>query len=201
MSLQIISAAPFEVSTTLEYFDNNSIAYDYHSCGIGALEAAKNSTLLVPKVMNKDVLFIGTCGVFEGFDEMTLTSPSQVHWLPASEREGIAWSIEGTAPPFPVNNSSKWVQDLSKVTAVCSPTISKNNALPQEYNPTSTVENLELYSLIDTFNAYAKSITIILAITNKVSLEGRKQWRANFKQASKMTSDYIAKQTQTKGTL
>ena len=40
----------------------------------------------------------------------------------------------------------------------------------------------------------AKSITIILGVTNKVHPEGRKEWKSNFPIVSELTASFIAEQ-------
>ena len=183
----VISAAPFEVSN----LRSKGFEATYLSCGIGALEAARCSRDLGTEVVDKDVIFVGTCGIFGRFDEISLVSASEVVWSPPCERAKIAWSIEGISPNIPLLGGS-FEGELPRARVLCSSTISRGadcDSKAQALGP--CVENLELYSIVGDLLKSARSLSVVLGVTNAIGEDARRQWRQNFKRAASLTASFL----------
>ena len=188
--ITILSAVEFEVTPLKQ------MPFKFETFGIGPIHAALHAQHIAEKIQDEDVLYIGTCGIFGRFQEIQLVTTNRVLWLPTSERTGHSASIEGVYPgiSFP-----SVIQDLPKSTVISCSNISLTDeikpALSESLSLTGLlVENLELYSLMPTLLTHARSVSILLAITNSVGPEGRQEWRQNFREASQLTADYVRKQ-------
>lgn len=189
----IISAADFEVAPIkkLEVFHKQKFV----SCGIGSLAAAKNAYKLISQIRGEDVVIVGTCGFFGDFVGVELVTGEDVYWLPSGQRLGYAWSIEKEIPHIKLSCTS-YFEQLPKRTILSSPTISKYKGMTGTLkgifcDEGSMVENLELYPLVSQINPYAKSISIILGVTNEICLLARDQWKRHYKEAAIKTADYL----------
>lgn len=195
-NLTIVSAIGFESKPTIEALKNIGVKVDFYEFGIGCLNAAKNCKEIAVKLEHKDVIYIGTCGSFYPYikgQKLEIVTSEFVEWLPLCERLKKSWSIEGIELPYHIKNLSDQGNGIQKKKVICSPTISADATLPENYIREDYVENLELYSVIKEFAANSKSITPILVVTNEVCKDGRIQWKNNFKTAAEKTAEYIVK--------
>lgn len=190
-----ISAAEFEVKPLRASLGAN---HTYLSCGIGSLNAAKHEAFLIEQCRGQDVVFLGTCGTLGDFKEVELVTVDRVLWLPPCERLDVSWSIEQLHPPIDLT-VGPLCQQLPVKTLLTSPTIAKSSEIKEdirnayELKPNSElIENLELYCCLG-IKDVAKTLNIILAITNQVCPEGRQQWRRHFVKAAELTSSFITK--------
>lgn len=193
LPIAILAAAPFEISPLLEELSKQKIPYNIYSCGIGPLNAAQNLSHLRQEIKGKDVIYVGTCGVFSQFNGVELLSFSETIWSPISERVGLGATIEGLHPPISIPNRTPWL-DLADSLVLTSEAISSTSALSASYwerwGNKRIVENLEAY-LCAQLAKDCKSFTPILAVTNQVGWEGRQQWRQNYQIAAQKTAEYV----------
>jgi hypothetical protein len=193
-SLIIVSAAPFEAEATIKVCQGLGVHTTYLSCGIGPLKAAKAEQMIKEQVSGKTVLFLGSCGSFTAFKEIHLVQAYKTIWFTPCLQAGISWAIDGLYPPMDVPSSL----DLPKKVIATSSTISKEKAylrntetlLPDPEK--DLVENCELYSCIEGLKAAAK-LSVIMAVTNEIGPDARKQWRDNFRPAAELTAAYVGK--------
>lgn len=199
MSTLIVSAAKFEVEPLLERLETTENQIQYVEAQVGSIKSARSSGMLFEKAKGKDVIFIGSCGVFGEFIEPTLVRAKKTVWLPTCERVNIAYSINGVDEPFTLPKPPTWTKDIEEATVICASTISKTSEISDESairaginkEKDLLVENLELYSVAEVLASSAKSFVSIFAITNAVGSNSHKQWKVNFKKAATLTSDYI----------
>jgi len=191
VKILLVSATGFEVDPTFEALKSLGHEVEKFTVGIGALEAAKRAHALADVVKNQNVIFIGSCGHFTSFDDgqIKLTSAKTVHWLPTCERQSLSYSIKGSSPPVTMKTPPSWCS-LKQSNVLCAPAISLTDTLPSKFTPSECVENVELYSVANELNS-AKTLAVILAITNKVGLNSHEQWKSGFKLAAQETSDFI----------
>ena len=191
----IVSAIDFEVEPIKKITSHSSI--HYLTCGVGSLNASKNSLLLAKKLARQHVIFIGTAGSYYPFKKTHLVTTHKTLWLPPCERVGFSWSIENLHPPLSISKTSL-VKPLPAKTVITSPTISKSTLISPSLtkvlpNKNELIENLELYPVLSCLKQYAKSISVILGITNELGEHARTQWLHNHKDAAALTAQFLGK--------
>ncbi|MBP9706210.1 MAG: hypothetical protein KBD78_01100 [Oligoflexales bacterium] len=189
-NLVILSAAKFEAVALLKILEEKSIVYEYLDVGVGALESAKSAVRICDFCQDKDVIFIGSCGIFGLFKSIELVQVATIKWQPAGDREGISYSIENSAPDIEADtkpNSSIEVS-LPKCTMICAPGVSLKPCLA--YEQTLHCESLELYSLAAEIMKSCASFTSIFAITNAIGPDAHQQWKQNFNLAYDQLAKY-----------
>lgn len=198
MSTLVVSAVKYEVEPFLEKAGSLGLEFNYTETGIGAIKAAQSSERLAREAKGKDVIYVGTCGIFGGFNGTKIIRANKTVWLPPCERASIAWSIEGIDRPIILPKPPTWANDLEKATVICSSTIAKSPQISDEsYKRLNLnknemfVENLELYSCTEAITRVAKSFVAILGVSNEVNLKSRAEWKDNFKKLALSTSDYL----------
>lgn len=182
----LLSAAKFEAEPTIKILEQSGIGFDYVEIGIGAVNAAKTSSRL--ELKGRSVIFVGSCGAFGTFPELTVVSVKRCLWSPYAVRAGDAELIEGVEPEILFENLSPYAKTLKLYTAICSSAITTQD----KHHPKEELscENLELYSVARELSQ-AKSLSIFLGITNQVCMQGRQQWRENFNKIAVKTSENI----------
>ncbi len=184
----IVAAAQFEASPVLKSLEKIGVSADLFILGVGALEAARQSTKLDTK--GRDVIYVGSCGLFDNFNGLELVGVEKAVWLPTCERHGLSYSIKNTNPPVAFSQYPKWSENIERKIVICSPTISISPKLPELFIPKNTVENVELYSAANKL-IEAKSLSLLLAVTNQIGPTAHTQWKQNFKNASQVVADFI----------
>ncbi len=187
--LILVSAAAFETKPLRDLCDGRGLSYQVFETGIGPLNASESIHQLASVCYQKPVVFIGTCGVFGSFDGVELVRPNRVHWLPAGERLGFAYSISGLHKPYSLNGSTSHTK-LSEVDVICSPTISivAGGTFPDQQR--RYVENLELYSCMNGLEK-SKKLLIVLAVTNAIGPDAHRQWRSHHEEAAVKSSEFV----------
>ena len=191
LKLAVFSAAGFEAEPLLSVLAENQLDFVAHTFGVGALKAARSIVNLSQAARDRHAIFIGTCGTFGNFDGPSLISANEVHWLPTCERAGLSYAIPDSAPPVKINRPLPWTSSLRVATVICAPNISLTNSLPPSLNPSNCVENIELYSCAEALQDSALSLSAILCTTNAVGPGAHEQWVRNFKNAARLTADFV----------
>lgn len=192
MDLILIAAAKFEVDPLLSSLQQKGYCPETHLTGVGAINAAKEAKTLSEVCRGKHAIFVGTCGVFVAFTKVKLVRVQKIKWIPTGERTGLSYPVKDCAPPILLPPSPPWCADLPAKHAICSPSISLIRTLPEGYDPTQYVENLELYSCAHEIATAAKSFAAILAITNEIGQDAHSEWKQNFAEAAGLTAEYIS---------
>lgn len=193
--LLIIAAALFEVEETVQKLRDQGIDAHAKPIGVGALAAAYNARTLADQCAGANVFFLGTCGTFARFEEVRLVQVGSAHWLPTSDRLGLSYTVQGICPPRQLPKPPEALTALPSlpiVTAICGPSISLDATLPSTFPRETSVENLELYSVLPDVAERAKSFAAILAVTNGVGPSAHQEWRRNFRTAAILTAEYLA---------
>lgn len=138
------------------------------------------------------MIFVGSCGTFGDFQAVKLVTARSVHWLPACERAGIAYQVQGTAPSFSGLSTGPFGHGLPAVDVICAPCISlTSEGLPAEFTPTATVENLELYAVTPAILEAAASFSILLGVTNSIGPSAHQEWKAHWQSAATQTAQHV----------
>lgn len=186
----IVSAAGFETSPLLARCADQSIPVTYVECGIGVFLATicgENSRSLCA---GQEVLFIGTCGTFVDFTAIEIVKGRSINWLPTARRLDLSYAVDET--PQLLLTSSLYCDDLPARDIICAPDISKVCTLPVSLQPTNCVENIEAYAFLRAIIPVAKTIDVILAITNAIGEEAHRQWQRNQQRAASLTAEYVS---------
>ena len=196
----IVSAASFETAPLYEkYCDDPTVSFFYF--GVGCLEAARRESMLLALAAGKEVWVVGTCGSWESFSGVKLISANRFLWMPICERAGLSESIEGLEVPFCAPQTDI-ASLLPSYTILCGPTIANSNKIQShikkkyQLEEENLAENIEFYVVAKNLLRVAKKVNFLLAITNQVGTEGRKQWRENFREAAIISSQFIHTQIQ-----
>ncbi len=192
MSLLVVSAFKPEAKPTLELLTKNKVPFEYFQLGVGPIHAAKSEALLKKAARGRTVLYVGSCGSFYSFKDLHLVSVDSVYWMPPCLRTGIAKIPLILHKPIYFPNSEI---SLPKKAVLTSPSVSLVNAFAEnvEKNLPSKellVENMELYACAEAL-LEAKSLYVILGVTNEVGPSGSKDWEKNFKEIAHMTASFV----------
>lgn len=164
---------------------------DYLEIGIGLFAALQNCTNNRSMFIGRDIIFVGTGGVFDDFKKPELYLIDEVSWLPLCERLGISYQVP-TMPKIALKPLNEH-RNLKRAGAICSGNITKTDH-PNYFTETKTyIENIELYSCALAAKDVCKSFTALLASTNKVGPESHAQWKANYIEAASITEHYLKK--------
>jgi purine-nucleoside phosphorylase len=193
MTVLIVAAAQFEIEPFTRALNLEGRSCESFICGIGALEAAKNSVPLEQAALDKEVIFLGSCGIFQSFEPLEIVECQTVHWLPYDLRVGKGYKIAGTMAPIHLRTAQEKKSAARLVDVVCSSTISLDPFLPEGFDSIKTVENIELYSVSAAILATCRSFRAFLAVTNAVGPNAHREWQANFAAAAQECANFIGK--------
>lgn len=191
MSLILVAAVQFEALPSLEVFRNLDLPVEFFELGIGPINAAKSAAKLANKCKDKNVLYIGSCGSFYPFQAPHLITVEKIFWMPPCVRTGIAGHLDGLHPPY----SLKANLALPVRSVLTSPSISLIDEISTSIaanlpSRESLVENMELYACFSGLQQ-ARSLRILLGVSNAIGPQGRIQWQTHFKTVAKMTAEFI----------
>ncbi|MBI2602370.1 MAG: hypothetical protein HYW48_04875 [Deltaproteobacteria bacterium] len=198
MSLLVVSAAHFEAQATLELLEKRNVPASFFLLGVGPIHAARAEQRLGEASKGKDVIYVGSCGSFYPFEDLHLVSIDRAYWVPPCYRTGISDNLDGLYPPikFPPGIFSLPKFGLPVKKLLCSPTISRVDHFDERIaktlpSPDELVENMELYVCARALIDNARSVNVILAVTNRVGPEGRLQWKRNFANGAALTAQFV----------
>ena len=191
--LLLVSAVAFEATSTLEVLKRCGVEHEYFEVGIGPINAAKSLAQLKEKAKNTDVIYIGSAGTFASFKKPYLVKVDDVYWMPTAERMGLAKNMVDLHRPISFPRSRKL--DLPSKTVLTSSSVSLSNEVAVSGLPSrdDLIENMELYSVASELIEEARSVEVIMGITNGVGPDGSKEWLKNFKSISTSTADFLEK--------
>ena len=191
--LLLVSAVAFEATPTLETLKRCGIEHEYLEIGIGPINAAKSSAQLKEKAKNSDVIYIGSAGTFSSFKRPYLAKVDDVYWMPTAERMGLAKHMVDLHRPISFPRSQKF--DLPRKTVLTSSSVSLSSEVAVSQLPSrgDLIENMELYSVASELVEVARSVEVIMGITNSVGPDGSKEWLKNFKSISTLTANFLEK--------
>ena len=188
----LVAAAKFELEPLVLTLTQLGCKPEVCLLGVGALNAAKESRNVAEACRGRDVIFVGTCGVFAAFEKVVLVRANEAIWLPTCVRMNLAYTIKDSCPTYTLPSPPAWASTLPIKRVLCSPSISLVDKLPDGFNPDHCVENIELYSCISEISASCSSLAVILAITNQVGIKSHSQWVDHFAIAAEITAKFIA---------
>ena len=186
----ILSAAAFELDASLK--EQNS-KFDYFEFGVGIFEASFHMSEARQLARNREVIFIGSAGVFGEFDAPQLHCIDVVHWLPMGQRLELAYGIAGTQDPLQLTPSPAAHNALPPATTICSSLISLEDKFFGKTKPPSQtlMENVELYAVCKYLLPECSSLSALLCSTNAIGKNAHNQWKQNHKKAAQLTSRFV----------
>ena len=186
----IASAAKFETEPLQTEMAKCAADIGWIFCSVGVIAAAAAGQRTQALCHNQEVLFIGTCGTFGTFKKVELCRAKTIHWSPTCARAGLSYAVDET-PPLLLNSSSCY-HDLPAVEVFCAPNLSLTNTLPSTAQEGMLcVENVEAYAFLSALCATAKTVDVLLAVTNAVGKDAHQQWLQHHTQAAKLTAAYV----------
>ena len=190
----IISAAEFEAeplrAALAQHTDINWL-----TCGVGVLAASATAAAEHAQAAcrGQEVLFIGSCGTFGEFTDVALCQAQTIHWSPTCARDGLSYAVDNT-PPLQLNSSTHY-HDLPSAEVFCAPNISLTTTLPLNAKKGMLhVENIESYACLPLLAKTAKTIDVLLAITNALGKQAHQHWQENYTKAAVLTAEYVKQQ-------
>ena len=186
----IASAAKFETKPLQAEVAKCAADIDWVFCGVGVLAAAAAGQRMQALSRDQEVLFIGTCGTFGTFKKVELCRTKTIHWSPTCARAGLSYAVDKT-PPLSLNSSACY-DALPAAEVFCAPNVSLTNTLPSAAQEDMLrVENIEAYAFLSELCATAKTVDVLLAVTNAVGKDAHQQWLQYHTQAAKLTAEYV----------
>jgi hypothetical protein len=179
-----MSAADFEIAAVVKSLTSVNEDFSVIHCGVGIFPPIETGDVLRNQCAGRDVLFIGTCGIFGDFSKPTLVTTDSVHWEPAGDRIGTSYPVP-KMEPFTVSA----LPHLPVCRLICGPSVSVDAM--KSLRRTTTIENIEFYSVLRTLSSCARSIRALFCITNAIGPDAHSQWKANFGQAGELSAEYV----------
>lgn len=180
--LILIAAARFEAAPTMSFLADLGIPYTFIEVGVGAVMAARVATSLRSLAVERDVLFLGSCGTSNFFQASTLVTPREVLWNPSDVRRRSGYLVTNAEPGISLTP----IPALTVVTVSCSGSIT----LQKEDEP-DIYENLELYSVAAALGGVCRRFSAVLGVTNELGPRAHEQWKAHFKNISDLTATHL----------
>lgn len=190
----IVSAARFETAPLLAHCADCHVPVTYIECGVGIFPATVCGEESRALCAEQEVLFVGTGGTFADFSAIEIVRGTSINWLPTARRLGLSYAVDTTPQLLPIPSSHH--HDLPTRDIICAPDISKVHALPDSLQPVNCVENIEAYAFLRAIIPVAKTIDVILAITNTVGEKAHGQWQHNHQHAALLTAEYVGARLQ-----
>lgn len=194
MEILVTSAVEFEAAPTLNALERAGIRYEYLPFGIGCLNSAASADRIATAALNKNVVYLGSCGVFGDFDQPYFVTAGDVIWRPLAERLGLAYGIASATPDLKVDQRyNTFTNSLPRARVLCSPSISKDPTLDTRDQNLSVplVENLELYSALPYFLKNCATFDVLLGVTNSIGPGAHEQWKSNFQTVAEKSAEYL----------
>ena len=188
VQLILASAAKFEALSTIDALVKLGVSFTYLEIGIGPINGSMMSARFIDLVRDRDVIFIGSCGVSRDFFRPELVAISRVMWAPSDVRRGQGYLVSGVEPEIEMSIKPEFARGLLYRPAVGSASISLVQEAPDQF----TMENLELYSVAKCWQFAAKSITAILGTTNQIGPGAHTDWKKNFPVVCDLTTRHIS---------
>lgn len=192
--LLVLGAFPPEIATLAGRLPAGVVAA---TCGVGLVEAALGAARELRATGAKNVVFLGTCGAFEGaglavLDVVTL---ARTRLASAGAAEGLA------ALPEPMTRE---VVADAPLTAALAPgavavtvastlalTVDDEAARALAHTTGAAAEHLEAFAVGLAAEQAGARFAAVLGVANLVGSRGREQWRANHQEASRRAAEAL----------
>lgn len=149
--------------------------------GIGALEAALATARLLHEHQPVRVLFLGTCGAYEGGLAVgACIAAREAIATSAGELRGIAFRPKAERTRWPAT----WVLPLPIHSVAVPPAISCDPADARFLAAVAPVEHLELTGVFAACQAAGVPVAAALVVANRVGPDAHAEWRANHERVS-----------------
>ncbi len=151
------------------------------STGVGALLAAASTARLIEELRPERVLFVGTCGRYDGrlaLGEHLSAGEAVASSLAECRGESYRPVIERTRWP------ATWELPLPAHTVVVPPAITRTAEGAALLGRLGSAEHLELTGVFAACHAAEVPVGAALAVVNDVGPEAQAQWRARHAQGS-----------------
>lgn len=149
--------------------------------GVGALAAALETARLVAAHRPDRVLFVGTCGAYDGRLRVgDAFAVAEAVATSVEELEGRAYrpGIERTCWP------ATWALPLPVYPVAVTPAITRTAAGARALAAVAAAEHLELTGVFAAAHAAGVPVAAALAVANRVGPEAHEEWKAHHAAAS-----------------
>jgi purine-nucleoside phosphorylase len=149
--------------------------------GVGALAAAVATARLVAEHAPERVLFVGTCGAYDGRLAVgDLLSASEAVACSLDEVEGRAYR----PAPERTRWRAGWELPLPGHPVAVPPAVTATEAGARALAGVATAEHLELTGVFAACEAAGVPVAAALAVANRVGPQAHAEWRANHARVS-----------------
>lgn len=187
------SAATFETDDALEKLARHPIHVTRIVTGIGMTQAAITAARTRELIRGRDVIFCCTAGTIGHFEGIKLFAASTVG-LGSWDVRNLKTDLLSAYDPPLILRSLKF--SLPTCQALCGLGISTQPDIVLESDNQSihsmVVETMELYAVARAWLPLARSFSAIVATTNAIGDNARRDWQSNFKRAAMITSDFLS---------
>jgi purine-nucleoside phosphorylase len=150
--------------------------------GVGAVAAAAGTARLLARGTYGRVLFLGTCGAYDGRRAPgELVAASEVRATSIAEVESRAYR-----PHLEVTRwTPGWTLPLPGAVVAVTPAITRGENAARELAAVAEVENLELSGVFAACAGAGVPCAAALAVANRCGPSAQAEWRANHAQVSR----------------
>jgi purine-nucleoside phosphorylase len=147
--------------------------------GVGAIAAALATARLVAELAPRKVLFVGTCGAYDGRLAIgDLVAVSEAIATSLDEREGRAYRPRLERSRWPAT----WALPLATHAVAVPPAITIGECAPLA--AVAAAEHLEVTGVFAACHEAGVPVAAALAVANRVGRDAHAEWRANHARVS-----------------
>jgi purine-nucleoside phosphorylase len=150
--------------------------------GVGAVTAAAATARLLAALVPDRVLFVGTCGAYDGrLAAGDLVAAGEAIATSADERAGRAYRPEPERTRWPAT----WPLPLPACAVAVPPAITTSEEAARALAAVAPAEHLELTGVFAACHAAGVPVAAALAVANRVGPAAHAEWRANHARVSR----------------
>jgi purine-nucleoside phosphorylase len=159
------------------------------TAGVGVIEAAVKTSLLLAELRPERVLFVGTCGAYDERLEIGAhLSAAEAVAVSGEELAGRAYRPEVERTRWPAT----WALPLPPFPVAVPPAITVDVESARRLAALAPAEHLELTGVFAACHAAGVPVAGALAVANRVGPGAHAEWRANHERVSRRLLEALA---------
>jgi len=188
-SLSILAASSEELSAVKKLLPD----VPAYKTGIGLVNAARGTEKILTEHSPRQVLFIGSCGVYQGQAELLeVVCSKSVALVDKAVLEDQAYFVADSARKI---EARLLLEELKQLNFYSTLSITNSNSLSELYAHSGLhAENLELYSVATVCASHGVEWGAVSVVTNFIGEGAHQQWLENREEAASLTAQMLVKE-------
>ncbi|MBK6460724.1 MAG: hypothetical protein IPF92_06920 [Myxococcales bacterium] len=192
--LLVLGAFPPEIAPLVGRLPPGVVAA---TCGVGLVEASLGAAHELRVTGAKNVVFLGTCGAFEGagLEVLDVVALARTRLASAGVAAGLAALPEPMARELVADAAltSALAPGVAAVSGVTTLTLTVDDEAARALSRSTgaAVEHLEAFAVGLAAERAGARFAAVLGVANLVGARGREQWRANHDEASRRAAEVL----------